>query len=114
MKFSGLTYKNIIYNDDDSAVRGSWGLWIPDSDEKACKKQLSQILPKITNSKSQRTPGLIVGDLDLVLICIDMGNPFQALDELKKWVNVMNDFVQWNCSTDSLELLAQHVRKQWD
>jgi len=113
IKYGGLTYKNVVFNDDDSAIRGSWGVWQPDPDAKACQKQLNQILPRIANSKDPNAK-TILGDVDLVVIALDLSNPNTVMQQLDAWVQLLSDFMQWHCSTDSLEILAQNVRGKWD
>jgi dynein light intermediate chain 1 len=118
IKYGGLNYRNVVFNDDDSAIRGSWGMWMPDSEPRACRKQLNVALPKISKSKNlANEPGKVknvVGDIDMAIICVDMSNPVTIKEQLERWVSMLNDFCQWACTTDSLELLAQSVRAKWD
>merc|ERR1712018_41273 len=88
----------------------------------SCKSQLDTILSKITNSKDPSSlhsnkdadKNHLLGDIDLCLICLDLSEPHEALQQLKKWVSVLSNHIQWNCVTDSLEILAQSVRSKWN
>ena len=103
IKYGGLSYRNVVFNDDDSAIRGSWGMWMPDSEPRACRKQLNVALPKISKSKRVNNQN-VIGDIDLVLICIDMSSPSTIKEQFDRWVKILNDFCQWACTTDTLEL----------
>ena len=111
IKYGGLNYRNVVFNDDDSAIRGSWGMWMPDSEPRACKKQLSVAMPKISKSKLNENNNNVVGDIDLAIICIDMSNPVTIKEQLDRWVSMLNDFCQWACTTDSLELQNRKHKK---
>lgn len=113
-KHTGLTYKHIIYNDEETSFRSTYGIWLPDSEETSCKSQLDIILKKITNSKDGDNSNSLVGDIDLCLICLDLSEPHDALEQLNHWVGLLNNHIQWNCVTDSLEILAQSVKNKWN
>jgi len=42
-----------------------------------------------------------------------MSNPQTAISQIEKWVSELNEYIQWSCTTESIEALASDVRARW-